>query len=203
MAKTPIELVVADKSSLVLHALKQIFGADGAYRLLATAADGERFLAAVERLGFDVGVIGWDMPHVDGRGVLQALRDRQASPRIVIYTGNKDADIARQAMALGAAGYCHKSEPPERLLETVAAVAAGRMAFPFVDVSQLSRDPLAGLTARERQLLAALSSGKNNAALARDLGISLHTVKFHLRNLYEKLAVRNKAQAVARYLTGG
>jgi DNA-binding NarL/FixJ family response regulator len=197
----PIEIVVADKSPLVLGALKQLFGAGDAFRLLATASDGQRFLEGVRRMNFDVGIIGWDMPHLDGRGVLQALHGRAGAPRIVVYTGNRDADLPRQAMALGAAGFCHKSEPPERLVETVVAVAAGRMVFPFVDVGTLSSDPLAQLTPRERQLLAALADGKGNARIAREVGISLHTVKFHLKNLYGKLGVDNRAGAVARYLT--
>ncbi|MBI3453357.1 MAG: helix-turn-helix transcriptional regulator [Rhodospirillales bacterium] len=75
------------------------------------------------------------------------------------------------------------------------------MVFPFVDVRRIGEDPLSTLTARERELLAALARGRSNAGIARDLGISLHTVKFHLKNLYEKLGARNRAEAVARYLT--
>lgn len=201
--KRPVDIVVADKSPLVLAGLKHLLGGHAEFNLLATAADGERFLEAVARLDFDVGVIGWDMPHLDGRGVLEALRQRPRGPRIVVYTGNPDLDLPRQAMALGAAGFCHKSDPPERLLDTVATVAAGRMAFPFLDVRRLAEDPLAGLTARERELLAALAKGSTNAGIAREFDISVHTVKFHLKNLYEKLGVANRAQAVAHYLKAG
>ena len=79
------------------------------------------------------------MPHGNGRTILAALRDLPEAPPIVIYTGNPDPMIPRETMALGGAGFCAKSEPPERLLEVVAQVAAGRMSFPLIDVRKIGR----------------------------------------------------------------
>lgn len=168
--------------------------------MVAVAADGERFIEAVARLSFDVAVTGWEMPYLSGAAVLRALRGRVDAPRIVIYTGSQDLDVPRQAMALGAAGFSHESDPPEQLIGTVAAVAAGRMAFPHVDVRDLDLNPLAGLTEREREILESLSKGMTNQQLAEDFGIFLNTVKFHLKNLYGKLCVENRAQVAAKYL---
>jgi two-component system nitrate/nitrite response regulator NarP len=70
------------------------------------------------------------------------------------------------------------------------------MVFPFLDVSELAEDPLDSLSPRERELLSDLGSGRTNAELARNLGVSVNTVKFHLRNLFDKLQVRSRAQAV-------
>jgi len=198
----PIDVVVAEKNPLLQSSLTQVFEEDERFRLVAVTADGERFIEAVERIPFDVGVIGWEMPYMDGRGVLQALRNRAEAPRVIIYTGNSNPDVPRQAMTLGAAGFCSKREPAAQLIDTVLAVAHGRMVFPFIDVSSLATDPLAGLTPRERELLTALASGLTNQQMASQLDISLNTVKFHLKNLYDKLAVGNRAQAVAFYLKG-
>jgi two-component system nitrate/nitrite response regulator NarP len=199
--RAPIQVVVVDKNPLLLAGLRQIFDADPRFSLVATATDGERFLAAVDRLRFDVGVIGWEMPYLGGQAVLSALRNRPNAPRIVVYTGRYDAALPRLVMALGGAGFCLKSDPPGRLLDTVASVAAGNMVFPFVDLRRLMDNPLMSLTARERELLEALSSGRTNAQLAQALGVSINTIKFHLRNLYDKLSVRNRAQAVALHLS--
>jgi DNA-binding CsgD family transcriptional regulator len=79
-------------------------------------------------------------------------------------------------------------------------VAAGDMVFPFVDIHKVRPDPLTSLTHRERDLLAALESGQSNAQLAREFGVSINTVKFHLRNLFGKLDVRNRTQAICLYL---
>jgi len=195
-----IDIAIADKSPIVQSGLRTLFEGDRRFRVVAVAADGERLMEAVERLSFDVAVTGWEMPYLGGAGLLRALRGRSNAPRIVIYTGSQDLDVPRQAMALGAAGFCHKSEPPEQLIEIVAAVSAGRMAFPYVDVRELDLNPLAGLTDREREILEMLSKGMTNQQLAEAFAISLNTVKFHLKNLYGKMAVANRAQAVARYL---
>lgn len=198
----PIEIVIAEKNPLLQSSLVRLFAEDKRLSLVATAADGERFLETVERMPFDIGIVGWEMPFVDGRGVLQALRGRANAPRVIVYTGSPNPDVPRQAMALGAAGFCSKSDPPSQLLDTVMAVAAGRMVFPFIDVGRLTNDPFAGLTPREREMLAALAGGLTNQQMAGQLSISLNTVKFHLKNLYDKLGVNNRAQAVAYYLKG-
>lgn len=198
-----IEVVIADKSPLVQNGLRNLFEADERFRIVATATDGERFLAAVERMKFDVGIIGWEMPYLDGRGVLASLRDHPHPPRILVYTGNSNPSVPREVMNLGGAGFCHKSEPLERLMEAVWSIAEGRMIFPFFDVRQMAESPLGSLTARERELLEALANGRTNAQLARELDISLNTVKFHLKNLFEKMGVDNRTQAAAKYLQQG
>jgi two-component system nitrate/nitrite response regulator NarP len=195
-----IDIAIVDKSPIVQSGLRALFESDDRFSVVAVAADGERFLEAVERLSFDIAVIGWEMPYLSGAGVLRTMRGQPDAPKIVIYTGSQDLDVPRQAMALGAAGFCHKSDPPDRLIETVLAVAAGRMAFPYVDVRELDLNPLAGLTERERQILESLAKGMTNQQLAEDFDISLNTVKFHLKNLYGKMGVENRAQAVAKYL---
>ncbi|MCK5547275.1 MAG: response regulator transcription factor [Rhodospirillaceae bacterium] len=198
--RATVDIVVADKSPLILSGLVQLFEQDERFHLVATAADGERFLEAVERLSFDIGIIGWNMPYLSGQGVLQALQKSEKKPRVIVFTGNGSPDIPRQVMRFGGAGFCPKTDHPSVLLETVLAVAEGRMVFPFMDMSRPNNDPFSCLTSREQELLASLSLGQTNQQIAGDFSISLNTVKFHLKNLYGKLDVKNRAQAVACYL---
>lgn len=197
-----IDIVIADKSPLVQAGLEALLAEDDRFTVVAVAADGERFMEAVDRLYFDIGIVGWNMPYLDGRGVLEALNKRASRPRVVVYTGNGAPDVPRQVMQLGGAGFCSKTEAPGRVVETLIAVSEGRMVFPFMDLSQPGTDPFATLTAREQELLSALANGRTNAQISSDLKISLNTVKFHLKNLYGKLNVKNRAQAVACYLKG-
>ncbi|MEQ8369546.1 MAG: response regulator transcription factor [Alphaproteobacteria bacterium] len=196
---TQHSVVVADPSPLVRDALVRLFSGDPRFRLHAAVGDGEAFLDAVDQAHVALGVIGWTLPNLSGQGVLNALRHRDRKPRIVVYAGTAERDVPRQVMAAGGAGFCSRDETAEYLLSVADAVARGMMVFPFVDVRTLGVHPLESLTAREYQLLAALTSGRSNAQLALELGISIDTVKFHLKNLYGKLAVRNRAQAAALF----
>jgi two-component system nitrate/nitrite response regulator NarP len=196
-----IQVVVCDKNPWVVSGLRGLFEADPRFALVAEVADGQRLLDLVRERPFDVGVTGWVLPGLDGRGVLSALRNLAGAPSVVVYTGALDPDIPRQVMALGGAGFCPKRAEPERLLETVAAVAHGNMVFPRMDVTKLYDDPIDQLTGRELQLLAELAEGATNAGIARRMGISANTVKFHLKNLYDKLGVQNRVQAIAYYVS--
>jgi len=194
-----IDVALADKNPLVLSALSELLDRDGRFNLVLTVKSSSAFLQLVARTSVDVGVIGWALPPGGGGAILETLRDQADAPRIVVYSGGLDPDLARKVMGHGAAGFCSKSEPPERLLDTIAAVADGQMVFPYVDVRGLHSDPWDHLTPREKELLTALAKGDSNDQIARALGLSINTVKFHLRNLYDKLAIRNRAQAVAFY----
>jgi two-component system nitrate/nitrite response regulator NarP len=103
-------------------------------------------------------------------------------------------------MAHGAAAYVSKSENPDLLLDTVEAVAEGRMVFPFLDVRKVNQTPLSRLTRRELEVLSALAAGRTNKEIAADLTLSANTIKFHVKNLFQKLDVHNRSQAIAIYL---
>lgn len=196
-----IDIIIADKNPLVLAGLKHIFLEDNRFRVRATASDGERFLEAINRMDVHVGIIGWGMPYLDGRGVLEAMRARNLNLPIIVYTGSLDPDVPRQVMANGGAGFCSKREAPEKILDIVAAVFDGKMIFPKIDVRSLYENPFETLTPREHELLAALAEGLTNAQIAKKTNISINTVKFHLKNLYEKLNTKNRAQTVAKYIS--
>ena len=171
---------------------------DGRFELTMSAPDGDVFLSEYASRGvvepIDIAVSGWVMPKGDGRSLLRRINEMANPPRVVIYTGELSDMTLRAAVREGAAALVHKSEPPERLLQAIAAAAAGGRDFPAAIRRQ---PPMEALTKRERELLASLAGGATNNQLAEELGVSVNTVKFHLRNLYEKLDVRNRAQAVA------
>jgi two-component system, NarL family, nitrate/nitrite response regulator NarP len=194
-----IELILGDPNPLMLQALSEIFDRDRRFSLVATAKTAEGFLEACLRAPVAVGIIDWSLPLLGAERLLGIMRDQPKPPRMIIYASTIDPDIPRRAMAAGAAGFCTRETPPAELLDIAAMVAAGRMMFPFLDVRSLKRDPREELTAREKTMLAALARGRTNIELAKDLDISVNTVKFHLRNLYEKLGFTNRSQAIAFY----
>ncbi len=196
-----IDVGLADTNPLMLGALSEFFDGDPRFSLVFTAGTAEGFLEAALRADVAVGVIDWGLPTLGGQKLVEIVRAQASAPKIVVYADGEHGDIAKAAMTAGAAGFCARSEPPERLLTIVAEVASGQMVFPFLDVRELSRDPIDSLTRRERLLLERLATGLSNKELAEDLSVSINTVKFHLRNLFEKLSVKSRTQAIALYFS--
>ena len=193
-----IDIMLADSNPLVLTAMSEIFDRDPRFSLVATTASAEGFLGTVMRVPVQVGVIDWNLPALGGAKLIEVLRDQAAAPKFVVY-GDDAGDLPRLAMTAGAAGFAPRSGAVGGLLSTCVDVAAGKMVFPFLDVRKLQNDPIHQLSRKERVILEALSKGLTNRELSKELGISTNTVKFHLSNMYEKLSVRNRAQAIAFY----
>lgn len=191
-----IDVILADGNSLVLSAMSEVFDRDPRFSLLATSATAEGLLGTLMRLPVGVVVADWGLPSLGGARLIEVLREQDAPPRVVVY-GEDTRDLPRKAMAAGAAGFAPRSGTPAALLDICADVAAGKMVFPFVDVRELQQDPIRSLSRKERAILEALSTGLTNRQLAQELGITTNTVKFHLSNLYDKLGVKNRAQAIA------
>jgi len=196
----PVNVAVGDKNPMVLSALEGLLTRDRRFNLLLMTSDGEEFVNCLDRLSVDLGITGWELPPLRAPDILQMVAKRPGAPKIVVYSGTRDPTAPAVTLHLGGAGFVNKLSAPERLLEVFAAVAAGDMVFPFDNIHRARPNPLESLTNRERDLLAALETGRSNAQLAREFGVSVNTVKFHLRNLFGKLAVRNRTQAICLYL---
>lgn len=193
----PIEVVLADPNPLILSAMSEKFSADPRFSLVSTVVNSENFISTVMRVPVDLGVVCWNLPQLGGEKIIEILRDHPLAPKILIYSQNATNDVPRRALVSGAAGYCGKDQTVDELMAIAVSVAQGKMVFPFMDVRELQADPLFSLTKRERAMLQALADGMSNKELSDHFEISINTVKFHLSNLYEKLEVRNRSQAIA------
>ena len=194
-----IDIAIADNNTLMLSALSGFVNKDQRFSLVATASTAEGFLEAVFRVPVEVGVVDWFLPEIGCEKVIQILREQENAPKIVVYAQGDARDISRRAMAAGAAGFCSRNNTPAELMDTIATVASGKMVFPFLDVRELRTDPVHQLTRTERLFLVSLAKGSSNNEIAAEHNVSINTVKFHLRNIYEKLSIKNRAQAVAFY----
>ena len=196
----PIRVGIADKSPLMRAALKHLFSEDDRLQLVSASEDSDEFLKLLESVPIDVAVVGWIIPPGDTRFILDRLQTRKNSPRVVVYTGFESESVPAQVMAHGGAAFVSKNEQPVHLLNTIVQVASGSMVFPYLDVSQLNANPLGTLTKRELEILASLAAGRTNKEIAAEKAVSTNTVKYHIRNLFEKLGVSNRGQAIALYL---
>jgi DNA-binding NarL/FixJ family response regulator len=195
-------ILIADKSPVVRAGLQDYIARDNRFDVVGVTANASSFASLAEQQKIDIGVVGWALPDMTGGALLSMLKRRHAKVRVVIYTGDASRDVLREAIREGAWGFTSKSEDPAVLIETLATVARGRMSLPYIDIRTITSDPLEVLTARERELLSALANGWTNQQIAARIGISQNTVKYHLKNLYDKLGVTNRAMAVAISLSG-
>ncbi len=195
-------VVIADKNPVVRAGLVDFIGRDGRFEVGAAVSSGEEFLTLCGAGQAPcIGIIGWALPDMTGASVLNTIKQQGLKVRIIVYTGEAGGDVLRQAVRLGAWGFISKADDPSVLLDTIATVARNRLCLPYVDLEQIHKDPLDVLTARERELLVALASGWSNLQIAARIGISRNTVKYHLKNLYDKLGVSNRAMAVGLYMS--
>lgn len=198
--RSPIRVGIADKSPLMRAALKHLLGEDPRFELVSESENSEAFLAQVETINMDVGIVGWVIPPGDARFLLDHLQTIMKAPRVVVYTGLESETVPMQVLAHGGAAFVSKNEQPMHLLDTLVQVANGRMVFPYLDVSQINANPLSTLTKRELEILSSLAAGRTNKEIAAEKGVSTNTVKYHIKNLFEKLSVTNRGQAIALYL---
>jgi two-component system nitrate/nitrite response regulator NarP len=196
-----IEVAIVDQNPVVRSGLEALVERDGRFKVCGVHAAGAALIDALKAKPVEIAIVGWTLPDMTGGAVLARVRQEKWQTRVVIYTGERSSDVLRQAIKGGAWGFVSKSEDPQVLLEAVVSVARGRLSLPYVDIDLLNHDPLAGLTARERELLAALANGWTNLQIAARTGISRNTVKYHLKNLYDKLGVSNRAMAVAMHVS--
>ncbi len=196
--KEPVSLILAHGNPLVLGAMSEVFERDPRFSLVATSATSEGYLGIALRLSVHVSVLDWNLPDLGGAKVIDVMRGQIAPPRFVVY-GDSNGDVPRQAMTAGAAAFVARNGPVKDLLDACYEVAFGKMIFPFMDIRALQMDPIEQLSKRERVMLQTLAQGLTNRELAKALDISTNTVKFHLSNLYDKLAVKNRGQAIAFY----
>jgi DNA-binding NarL/FixJ family response regulator len=196
-----IEVAIADQNPVVRAGLEAVVLKDGRFSIAGVYATGQSLLEAFAKKPSEIAIVGWSLPDITGGDVLQKVKQNKYPTRVIIYTGERGGDVLRQAIKGGAWGFVSKTEEPQVLLETVVTVSRGRLSLPYVDIDMLNHDPLEGLTARERELLAALANGWTNLQIAARTGISRNTVKYHLKNLYDKLGVSNRAMAVALHMS--
>ena len=193
-------IAIVDKNPVVRTGLVDIIARDGRFTVVAAVSTGAAFLGLLEAHKIEIVILGWALPDMTGGDVLAELKKRRADVRTIVYTGEPGVDVLRRTIKAGAWGFMSKSDEPEVLVETISSVSHGRVSFPYVDIEAAAKDPLDVLTVRERELLAALADGWSNLQIAARIGISRNTVKYHLKNLYDKLNVNNRAMAVALFM---
>jgi DNA-binding NarL/FixJ family response regulator len=204
-----IDILIADDHRLMLESLAEALDSIPDIRVVGTAIDGSELPDAVRRHRPHVLLVDIEMPQVSGIAALRELPGDIPAVVVTMHTGEAER---RQAKAAGAVGFLSKATPLPDLAAAVRAAAAGEDLMDderLAEVLDRHRAPqldegAASLTAREREILKLLASGVSATdELADQLYISQKTVKNHLANIYEKLAVADRAQAAVEAIRLG
>ncbi|NRP75073.1 putative transcriptional regulatory protein NarL [Ensifer psoraleae] len=192
-------VLIAERNPLVIAALRGLFSENARFSIIDTARTSAELCEKLASIKTDCVLLSWQLDDAEAPEVLAELSRLGFDPRIVLFADTSNPSILNETIRLGVNGLCYQFEDPEILFATLTAVMQGRICIPYTVLSKISNTPFQQLTSRETELLGMLANGWTNIQIAARTGISENTVKYHLKNLYDKLEVRNRAMAVALY----
>jgi DNA-binding NarL/FixJ family response regulator len=201
--------IVEDDPHIRLSLREWIDSAPG-HRCVCACPNAETALIEVPRLHPDVVLMDIRLPGESGIACTARLKDLMPALLIIVVTVYRDRELLFQALKAGASGYLLKRSTPEEVLNAIAEVRSGgapmtreiaRMVVEtFRSAPNDNNSAATDLSDRELEILSLVSKGLGNKEIGAKLNISYYTVRAHLRRIYEKLHVRCRAEAVAKFL---
>jgi NarL family two-component system response regulator LiaR len=195
-----IRVVLVDDHAQMHRIVYTILGATSDIRLVGQAANGQEGIALCEQYQPDVVLMDVVMPVMDGIEATQILHERFPEIKILVLSSFQDHESVYSMLRNGAVGYLIKSSLAEDLAETIRTTFQGKMVFSSEIGAQLVLPPQPAvdfhLTDRELAVLVLLAEGLTNQQSAQKLSISTSTLKFHMSNIYQKLGVMTRSEAL-------
>jgi DNA-binding NarL/FixJ family response regulator len=191
--------LLADDHPALVAALSDYLEENG-YTVVGPAGDGDRAIEVAAAEQPELAVVDYRMPGPGGRELLARLHEAAPSLRVLVYTADAGDALVQEVLARGAAGIVLKEAPLQDLVRALDAVRrGGTYVDPALATAALGalRSDRPAVTERERDVLSHLSRGKTHEEIGRDLGISVETVRTHLRKASDKLGASTRTQAVA------
>ena len=211
-SKTVIRVAIVEDERDIREGLAALIGGTAGYACTRSFASMEEALEGIADDSPEVALVDIGLPGMSGIEGVRLLREKLPGLLLLILTVYNDDDRIFEALCAGACGYLLKNTPPAKLLESIAEVTEGgapmspEVARRVVELFRRVRPPAqAGynLTPHETRILRLLVDGHSYKTAAAELGSSYHTVCFHMRNIYEKLHVHSKSEAVAKVFRSG
>ena len=210
-----MRILIADDHSLFRDGLRSLLMAEG-HEVIGEAKNGREAIDLARRLTPDLVLMDVSMPEMDGITATRALTAELPGTKVVILTASEEESKLFEAIKSGAQGYLLKNLEAEAFFDMLDKASRGEPALTPVLARKLLQEfarpaePAAArsqeeeLTAREREVLELMVEGvTSNRRLAKRLGLSENTVKFHVRNILDKLRVHNRAEVVGYALRKG
>jgi len=210
----PARLVIADDHELARAGLRAMLSDQRGFELVGEASNGQEALQLCRRLRPDLALIDVRMPEMDGLTTCRAIKQECAATSVILITMHTNTDYLFEALKAGAAGYVLKEISQRELITTVQKVLHGESILNQELMARLLQRlaseaptqevlPSGRLSPREREVLQLLTKGQTNREIARNLTVSMSTVKIHVEHILAKLGVSDRTQAAVRAVEMG
>jgi len=202
-----IRVLVVDDHAVVRSGLATFLQAFDDFELVGEAGDGSEAVRRCAEVSPDVILMDLLMPEMDGIAATRAIRERHPDVQVIALTSFQDQGRVQAALDAGALGYLLKNVSADELARAIRSARAGRPTLApeaaqiLIHAATRSPEPGHDLTPREREVLALMIRGLNNAQIAKRLVVNRSTAKFHVSNILTKLGVASRTEAVALALT--
>jgi DNA-binding NarL/FixJ family response regulator len=203
-----IRVAVVEDQDEVREGLALLVRTSPGFTCVGAFGDAEGVLDQLPRLHPDVLLMDIGLPGMDGIEATRRIRDAHPDVQVMMLTVYEDEARIFRSLRAGATGYVLKTTPPRQLLDSITTLHRGgspmssSIARRVVEEFQRpapSEESTAALTPREREILELVVRGYRYREIGKELFISLDTVRTHIRHIYEKMHVRSRGEAVARY----
>src|SRR4051812_29299215 len=199
-----IRILIADDHAVVAEGLKHLIEAQPELEVIGIVPDGREAVRVAKETQPDVVLMDLSMPELNGADATRAILERDPKCRVIVLSMYAEREYVRRALKAGAAGYVVKRSAAKEVVEAIRAGYAGqrylspRIADVVIDdyAGDERDDPLARLSAREREVLQLLAEGHTGAQIAERLSLSQKTVETYRARLVEKLGIRDVAGLV-------
>jgi DNA-binding NarL/FixJ family response regulator len=207
-----LRIVVADDHAVVREGIRALLSAVDDYELVGEASTGAEAVRAAVTLQPDVIVMDVQMPGMTGIEATREIGKVAPGVAVLMLTMFEDDESVFAAMRAGALGYVLKGAAPSDMIRAIGAVAAGeaifgtgvaRRALAYLTAPRPDTTAFPELTPREREVLGLIAAGLSNGVIATRLGLSANTVGNHISNIFAKLQVASRAEAIVRARSAG
>ena len=207
MADNRIRVLLADDHAMFRQGIKEMLSTDEEIEVVGEAENGREAVALARELGPDVVILDVEMPVMGAKQAMERMLENSPPPRVVIVTMYDDPRLVRELIGLGAVAYLVKSATIEEL-HTAVHTAANSPVGPEEDIVIVAppkafEDPVKsdGLSERELEVLLMVARGMSNHQIAISLHLSEATIKRHLANIYPRIGVSSRGEAVRKALS--
>jgi DNA-binding NarL/FixJ family response regulator len=191
-----LKIVIADDHQLMIHAIRLALEDTDDIEIVGEADSGSKVMPIVGQTGPDLVLLDIRMPGMDGLSVLERLQQRYPKVRVAILSAVDDPAVIHAAFNRGASAFIVKHIDPRDLPAAIRQAIVGAIFKPLGLPERAEGAGEAELSKREVTILQALQSGRSNKQIATELFLAEQTVKFHLTNIYRKLGVNSRTEAV-------